>query len=486
MILLAIDDYSLQFRRNLCYYMSKPTVRKEPVLQPSKDSPKAPDRQVANFYGTVLYDEGKYRMWYYGMNEVLPIAYQTSMICYAESDDGINWTKPNLGQIECKGSSNNNAIYFPGIQSPGACVIKDEDDPDPQRRYKLVYDPLQEKGPIRDSFGVPVSTLATATSPDGINWKLGSGWPIDVFSELSSFYKHEGMYYVHGQGIFSGGGEGGSEVGRQGYLWVSPDFENWVQGWAEAFTLPEPSDPNKRGYEHSYDQVHLGIGAANFGNVQVGLFGRWRPGKGEPPIHTLKGIEGDLGLVVSSDGMHFREPVKSHIYISAADSLVTPREGKDYPTILCQYNGILNVGDETRIYHGRWRNAGLTEDYHTEIALATLPRDRWGALGLFPKQSEGWVWSAPITLPEKGLEISINADNEDLFELELSDSKFRLIPEFSGENAGVVNSEGGIESRVSWSGDISRIAGSEVRIKINMAARDNLQPKLYAAYVNGQ
>ena len=74
MILLAIDDYSLQFRRNLCYYMSKPTVRKEPVLQPSKDSPKAPDRQVANFYGTVLYDEGKYRMWYYGMNDVLQIA----------------------------------------------------------------------------------------------------------------------------------------------------------------------------------------------------------------------------------------------------------------------------------------------------------------------------------------------------------------------------------------------------------------------------
>jgi hypothetical protein len=128
----------------------------------------------------------------------------------------------------------------------------------------------------------------------------------------------------------------------------------------------------------------------------------------------------------------------------------------------------------------------LTEDYHTEIALATLPRDRWGALGLFPKQSEGWVWSTPITLPERGLEISINADNEDLFELELSDSKFRLIPEFSGKNAGVVNSEGGIESRVSWSGDISRIGGSEVRIKINMAARDNLRPKLYAAYVNGQ
>ena len=53
-------------------------------------------------------------------------------------------------------------------------------------------------------------------------------------------------------------------------MWVSPDFREWTQGWAEAFTLPEPADPSKRGYEFNYDQVHLGVGAANFGNVQVG------------------------------------------------------------------------------------------------------------------------------------------------------------------------------------------------------------------------
>jgi hypothetical protein len=29
------------------------------------------------------------------------------------------------------------------------------------------------------------------------------------------------------------------------------------------------------------------------------------------------------------------------------DSPVTPVAGKNYPTILCQANGILNVGDET-------------------------------------------------------------------------------------------------------------------------------------------
>src|SRR5687768_5934043 len=41
--LLAIDNYSLPLQSNLCYYLSKPKVRKEAVLQPRRDDPTAPD-----------------------------------------------------------------------------------------------------------------------------------------------------------------------------------------------------------------------------------------------------------------------------------------------------------------------------------------------------------------------------------------------------------------------------------------------------------
>lgn len=41
-----------------------------------------------------------------------------------------------LGQKEVRGSRDNNAFDLPGPQMYGGCVIKDEDDPDPQRRYK--------------------------------------------------------------------------------------------------------------------------------------------------------------------------------------------------------------------------------------------------------------------------------------------------------------------------------------------------------------
>ena len=53
-VLLAIDEVSLPLRSNLCYYMTKPTVRPEPVLTPSRDNPNAPDYLATHFYGSVL------------------------------------------------------------------------------------------------------------------------------------------------------------------------------------------------------------------------------------------------------------------------------------------------------------------------------------------------------------------------------------------------------------------------------------------------
>ena len=54
-----------------------------------------------SFYTSVIKDGDIYRMYYRG-----DMAYS----CYAESADGINWTKPSLGLVEVEGSTENNAI----------------------------------------------------------------------------------------------------------------------------------------------------------------------------------------------------------------------------------------------------------------------------------------------------------------------------------------------------------------------------------------
>ncbi len=372
-VLLAIDDHSLRDREHLVLTLNKPTVRRQPVLTPQRGNPNAPDSMAAHFYGTVLHDQGKYRMWYYAVSlRAKPYDLKQGPVCYAESNDGIQWTKPTLGQVEINGSRDNNAIKLVDQATQCAAVIHDRDDP--RRPYKMLYTTRTHTWVFRP-----------ATSPDGIHWTVAQGYPSERFLEMGSFFKFGDHYIVHGQGV--GKDSNGFPEGRQGYASTSVDFVHWDRDYDEAFRLPEPEDVALRGLVGDYPQVHLGVGATSFGNVAVGLYGIWH----NPPEakRRKKGWYGaglitcDLGLVVSNDGVRFREPVAGEVYISAKKSPVTPVPGVDDPTILCQANGILDVGDKTLIYHGRWRNATATgQDYYAEVALATLPRDRWGSLHL--------------------------------------------------------------------------------------------------------
>jgi hypothetical protein len=169
--------------------------------------------------------------------------------------------------------------------------------------------------------------------------------------------------------------------------------------------------------------------------------------------------------------------------------LVTPVAGHSFNTILCQANGILNVGDETRIYHGRWRNANgrdandSLKHYYAEVALATLPRDRWGALGLNPGEREGSVWTAPFTMGRRGCKVTLNGDGTKGMRVEIADEKFRLQPGYVGDNAGVVVAEDGLDCAVKWPKDkLDALVGKAVRLNIHLKKGNHAEPRFYAAY----
>ena len=496
-LLLAIDDASLPLKKNLCYYLSKPKVRREPVLAPTR-SPSAPDNLATHFYGTVVYDDGKFRMWYSASHSGInpdwsselkaqlgsnPFPVSESPLCYAESQDGISWTKPNLNQVLFKGSRDNNGLGLPHAVIIGALVIKDPAETDPARVYKMLHNYRSHEPGAQP--GEQMSTLRAAWSPDGVRWTSGPRRIIPSFIEHSSLYQFGGLYIVNGQkfGGF-GPGERGSDRGRQGFAHVSPDFRHWLDEHIESFALPDPNKPAERSVSGPYDQVHLGVGAASFGNVAVGLYGLWHNADYNKEFAK---ISCDLGLVVSNDGLRFREPVKGHVFLSQEESPVTPREGKDYKTILCQGNGILNVGDETRIYHGRWRNVEFRypgdkyDDYYAEVALATLARDRWGSLGLFPNQTQGSVWSAPVTLPRKGrLAVTLNAEGAKRMRVEIATPDFGPIAPFSGDSAGTTEAASGLDCPITWKNNLSELSGKTVRLRVRIEKDPAGEPQLYA------
>ena len=80
---------------------------------------------------TVLYDaeERLFKMWYGGTDASPGYWWKGG---YAVSDDGITWEKPILGRVEYNGITRNN--MFGEFYGP---VIKDGAEPDPAHRYKM-------------------------------------------------------------------------------------------------------------------------------------------------------------------------------------------------------------------------------------------------------------------------------------------------------------------------------------------------------------
>ena len=251
-MLLAIDDAALPLRKHLCLYLTTPTVRAEPVLMPADDA-NAPDSSAAHFYGTVLFDEGRFRMWYYAcyrgpnpdwtpeaMAGLAPCELDAGPLCYAESDDGIHWHKPALQQLLFKGSRENNALALPDAKVSCATVIKDDEDPDPRRRYKMVYERFWKPTPGRPSTDIEKwgNTMRTATSADGLHWQVNPDRLVDDAVEHAGFYKFNGLYIVNAQAGTQCAGEGGKALGRQGFAWISTDFDHWLQECAAIVPAP--------------------------------------------------------------------------------------------------------------------------------------------------------------------------------------------------------------------------------------------------------
>lgn len=139
----------------------------------------APWEGSGTSYHSVFQDGPRYRMYYKAEHfDVQPpgrLATDTHprFCCYAESDDGIRWRKPELGLHQFNGSRKNNIVMVPentgaAIADPGhVAVFKDENPAAPAAaRYKAIV--LSEK---------PLGLLAYK-SPDGLRWTPMADRPV--------------------------------------------------------------------------------------------------------------------------------------------------------------------------------------------------------------------------------------------------------------------------------------------------------------------
>ena len=119
-------------------------------------------------YYTFLKDGNTYRMIYRGwQHDEKQRAVHEEVTCYAESTDGIHWTKPNLGLFAWNGSRENNIVWL-GPGTHNFTAFRDDNPAAPaESRYKAF-------GGIGEFGG----GLVPFTSPDCIHWKQSTEKPV--------------------------------------------------------------------------------------------------------------------------------------------------------------------------------------------------------------------------------------------------------------------------------------------------------------------
>ena len=105
------------------------------------DAPWERDAKLGS-YCTVVDEGGKVRMWYHVLAGVPEPGKNPPLmgVGYAESTDGVHFTKPRLGLVEWNGSKDNNVVMPHDLKLltvGGGSVWRDENPAcPPERRYK--------------------------------------------------------------------------------------------------------------------------------------------------------------------------------------------------------------------------------------------------------------------------------------------------------------------------------------------------------------
>lgn len=460
-VFFAFDEESIPWRDNLKLTMVQAEKHPEnPVLRHGPEG--APDHGHALMYGSVLQIGGKFRMWYLGMIQTTIERGQAPgwwrPMCYAESDDGVHWSKPELGLVDLNGSKNNNICLIEGDPfsltrvNDFLTVIHEPEDPDPSRRYKCAYIahlPFEDVRGGRSTIGPNESRWASfvcATSADGITWKVVGDHPMNAGGErfeVSGLYRFGGFYYATGQlispWIFT---PEGRTIGRAMRTYRSPDFVTWNRTTTLGFARPGQltADPVKG------QQTHMGAGMWNRGNVMLGLYGQWQDAPQPPPKGAkshLLGTRIDLGFIMSNDGIHWREPAPDFKTIARGG------EGEWDHFALLQAHAFANVGDKTYLWYSHWDCDG--EFRNQDIGLATLRRDGFGYL-TNQKADAPATCETTFFEPRSGAKLFINVDGvspDAPVELELLDEHAQPLPGYSQDAAATV-SKAGTRVAVNW------------------------------------
>ena len=416
----------------------------------TKENDGEPIFSDGRFYGTVLYDQDRFRLWYrehgktgYGL---------------AESNDGIQFSKK---------------AKLTGLNFAGDFTLSVEKDPhekDPLHRYKGAYD-------------APGMAAGIAHSADGIRWTpYNNGKPVthraaDTYNQiLWDSLAH--TYRLSTRTDYGTAGGDGEVRGTRSM--TNADLRRDPKNWK--LTRQWIFDREGKD-EHKRRQVY----AKTFWIYESVYF----------LILSVYDYPGDVSEGTKTDKVTRHERDVMNYYIA------TSRDGSSWdldwvykgqplvprgPTgafdkdLIMPASSIITHNKKHWIYYGganeRHGTPKVVFEREHAIGLATLRLD--GFVALRAGKQRGSIVTKPFKLVSNHLSINTNAEKGEI-QVEILDAEGQAIPGYSGKDAPRTNGINELAWQPQWktATSLSALRNQVIRLKFNLR-----QARLYAFQVN--
>ncbi|MFT4587637.1 MAG: hypothetical protein ACI9VS_004187 [Candidatus Binatia bacterium] len=455
----------------------------EPVPREIAVEHDAPWEGTGCGYHSVFQDGDLYRMYYKAWHLDVKGGKLLSnrhplYCCYAESDDGIHWRKPELGIHEFNGSKKNNIAITSGVygdlkaDAGHPAVFKDENPKAaPDARYKAILRSSGKRG------------LLVFKSPDGKRWSPLSKEPI--FNGIGAFDSQNlafwdptiGKYRAYWR-AFSEGKITEKDWKPGGYRMIRTATSDDLVNWSRFQDLKYTDSPS----EHLYTNQIKHYSRAP--HILIGF----------PTRYIDRGPSASMKALPDPEDREARaSAVKRYGYAITEGLLMASRDGVNFK----RWNeGFLRPGTQRP---GTWHYGAQYIAWHaveTKSALPGAPNElsiyatesywhgKGSALRRYTLRLDGFVsvnapWKGgelltkPLTFKGGKLELNFATSAAGSVRVEIQDASGKAMPGFSLADCPPQFGDT-VERTVSWKGgtDVAALAGKAIRLRFVLKDAD--------------
>ena len=407
--------------------------------------------------GFTIFDdeENLFKMWY---NVFHYVAWKdeehhcyTYWTCYAESQDGLNWNKPDLGIVEYEGSKQNNIVLQGQWWATVGTVLKDRAEEDSAKRYKMIYTDVFEM-PTREEVarngGIDGewpgrSGVCLAYSPDGIHWESYERNPVlegesdttncvfwDEALGQYAFYMRPRIYAGHWK----------RRIARA----LSPDLLEW-------------SDPHMVLVPDELDPVELyGMPVFQYEGYYFGLLQMY---------YSESKATIEIQLAFSRDGENWDRLPTRDLFLGLGTQ---HGQGADFDSGMVLANTPVLVGDELRFYYSGYKSTHTDFANTYAIGLAVAKLDRLIGRATPPGET-GLLVTRPLRWEGEMLEINA-ASGDGVIAVEVLAEDGAVIAGYE-RTSSVPFSGDSLRQEMQWRDgrDMSVLCGRRIRLKFYLS-----------------